>query len=117
LKTKALESTLDGAGSIKLLDLQLDSLDARLSGVGSMQASGTAKTLTVQVDGVGSFDGEKLKTQDATVSLNGLGNANVWADDTLTASVNGLGSVNYSGSAEVTKSVNGLGTVKFTGTK
>jgi hypothetical protein len=117
LKTKALEATLDGAGNMKLLDLQLDTLDARLSGVGSMEASGTAKTLTVQVDGVGSFDGSKLKTQDATVSLNGLGNASVWADDTLTATVNGLGSVSYSGSAQVTKSVSGLGSVKFTGNK
>jgi hypothetical protein len=117
LKTKALEAMLDGAGNMQLLDLQLDSLDARLSGVGSMEASGTAKTLTVQVDGVGSFDGSKLKTQNTTVSLNGLGNASVWADDTLTATVNGLGSVNYSGSAQVTKEVSGLGSVKFTGDK
>jgi len=117
LHTTALRVTLDGAGSIRLEDVQLGSFDGRLQGVGSLQANGTAENLDIRVDGMGSFNGGELRSQSATVSLNGLGSADVWADRKLTADVNGLGSVNYSGNAQVTKSVNGLGTVNFTGSK
>ncbi len=117
LHTAALHTTLDGAGSIRLQDVQLETLDARLHGLGSLEASGTAQTLDVRVDGMGSFNGDKLRSQTATVSLNGLGSAQVWADGHLTAYVNGLGSVNYSGKADVEQAVNGLGSVNFTGSK
>ncbi len=117
LQTQDLQVRLDGAGSIKLTDTKLGSLVASLQGVGSMQANGTVQDLTVNVDGMGSFNGPQLRSQVATVNLNGLGSADIWADDQLTASVNGMGSVNYSGGAQVTKSVNGLGSVNYKGSK
>ncbi len=117
LKTTDLTARMDGAGSMKLLNLVVNSLTAKLTGVGSTQASGVAKTVTVQVDGLGDFDGSQLKAQDVTATLNGLGGAKVWAENTLTATVNGVGSVTYSGSPQVTKSVNGAGSVHASGTK
>ena len=117
LKSDAFKALLDGAGSIKLENLQVGALDAQLSGAGSLEAAGAAESLTAQVDGLGSFEGASLKCKTANVTLNGLGSANIWADEKLTASINGMGSVSYSGNAQVTKSVNGLGTVNFTGNK
>jgi hypothetical protein len=117
LHTKALKAALDGAGNIKFENLQVDTLDANLSGVGSLQASGTAQGLNIDVSGLGSFQGADLKAQTASIDLNGLGSAEVWASGTLNADINGMGSVNYFGAAQVTKSVNGLGSVNFKGAK
>jgi putative autotransporter adhesin-like protein len=117
LKTDRLKTLLDGAGTLTFDNLQVKSFDAGLSGAGSMHANGTVDTLGVSVDGLGSFDGEALHSQTATVTINGMGSANVWADGELSAEINGLGSVNYSGSAKVSKAVNGLGTINYNGAK
>ncbi len=85
--------------------------------MGSLEATGKVDTLDVSVEGMGSFKGDRLQSQNATVSLDGVGSANVWADGTLNASVNGLGSINYYGKAQVTKSVDGLGNVHYMGTR
>jgi hypothetical protein len=117
LKTDNLKIGLDGAGSIKLNNVKLKTLDCNLSGLGSIQASGTSDSIHVLVQGLGSFDGGALQSQTATVNLDGMGSATVWAENRLNADVNGMGSVNYYGNAQVSKSVDGLGSVKFMGNK
>jgi hypothetical protein len=108
---------LSGAGNVNLDNLKVQSLNAILSGAGSLHASGTADRLNVNLNGLGSFDGAALRSQTADIELDGLGSADVWVDKSLTADINGLGSVNYYGNAQVRKTVNGLGTVQYKGTK
>lgn len=117
LHTEKLLTDLSGAGSMRMDNVELGSLDAELSGVGSLEASGAAKDLTVNVSGLGSFQGKQLHSQTASVQLDGMGSAEVWADSQLTARVSGVGSVNYYGNAQVTKSVSGLGSVQYMGAK
>ncbi len=117
LHSDKLSADLSGAGSMRLDNVDIGSLDAELSGVGSLEASGTAKDLTVRVSGLGSFQGKQLHAQTASIQLDGMGSAEVWADNQLTARVSGVGSVNYYGDAQVTKSVSGLGSVQFMGSK
>jgi hypothetical protein len=117
LKTDDLKMLMDGAGSLKLDSVDLKSFDCNLNGAGSVQATGSADTLHVHVQGLGNFDGGDLHSQSSTVNLDGMGNATVWVDKDLTANVNGLGSVNYYGSAQVNKSVDGLGGIKYLGNK
>jgi hypothetical protein len=92
-------------------------LDCTLSGVGSIRASGTANSETVHVQGLGSFNGGDLHSQEASVNLDGMGSATVWADNNLNANVDGMGSVNYFGAAQVIKAINGLGSIKSLGGK
>ncbi len=115
LKTDQLKLMMDGAGALTLNDVQLNSLDCTLSGVGSIRASGTANSETVRDQGLGSFNGGDVHSQDATVNLDGMGSATVWADKNLNANVDGLGSINYYGGALVIKTVNGLGSIKSLG--
>jgi hypothetical protein len=117
LQTEGFKAVLSGAGTMNFQELHVKSLEADLSGVGSLRASGMTETLNVRVDGLGSFDAYGLQSQSATVRLDGVGSANVWAEKDLAAFVNGLGSINYYGSAKVTKTVDGLGSVSFKGTK
>ncbi len=117
LKTDSMTTSLDGAGTITFNNLTVKTFVANLSGVGSVQASGSADALTANVDGLGSLNAQGLRSQRATIMLNGMGSANVWVDQELTASINGVGSVNYYGSPQVSKSVNGVGNVRNMGTK
>jgi putative autotransporter adhesin-like protein len=117
LHTENLSVALNGAGTVRLNDIKVGSMEATLSGVGSVEASGAADDVRIRVDGLGGFEGAGLRSKTATVNLDGLGGATVWADTTLDATVNGLGSVSYYGGAQVTKSVNGLGSVQYMGMK
>ena len=117
LQTDDFKAVLSGAGTMKFQDLRVKSFHADLSGVGSLQASGTTDILDVRVDGLGSFDADGLKSQTATVRLDGAGSANVWAENELAAYVNGLGSINYYGNPKVSKTIDGLGNVHFMGSK
>jgi hypothetical protein len=117
LKTDSLTTLLDGAGTITFDNLNVKTLVANLSGVGSLQASGTADSMDVRVDGLGSLNAKDLRAQRATVMLDGMGSANVWVSGDLTATVNGVGSVNYYGNPQVTRSVNGVGSVHSMGAK
>ena len=117
LKTDQLKLMMDGAGTLTLENVKLNGLDCTLSGVGSIRASGTANSETVHVQGLGSFNGGDLHSQEATVNLDGMGSATVWADKNLNANVDGMGSINYYGNAQVIKSVDGLGSIKSMGDK
>ncbi len=117
LKTDALTTQLSGAGSITFDNLAVKSLITNLSGVGSVHASGTADTVDARVDGLGSLDAQNLRSQRATIMLDGMGNATVWAESDLTANISGVGSVNYYGAAQVTKNVSGLGNIHYMGAR
>lgn len=111
LQTDTLHVDLSGAGELVLDQLQAKSLRGSLSGAGSFVASGTADQLTMDMSGVGSFNGADLTTLTANVQLSGVGSATVRVKDDLTAQVSGLGSVRYYGSPKVHQQVSGLGSV------
>jgi len=117
LKTDQLKLMMNGAGALTLDNVQLNMLDCNLAGVGSIRASGTTDSENVHVQGLGSFNGGDLHSQMATVNLDGMGSATVWADKKLNANVDGLGSINYYGDAQVIKTVDGLGSSKNMGKK
>ncbi len=117
LKTDSFGTHLDGAGTLVFENLSAKSFEANLSGVGSVRANGTAETMDLRLDGLGSFEGAGLHSQQANVILNGMGSANIWVDKDLTANINGLGSVNYYGSPQVSKTVNGVGSIRYMGAK
>jgi Putative auto-transporter adhesin, head GIN domain len=117
LSGDGLTVVMNGAGSMALNGLNLGSFKCNLSGAGSINANGTSKAVDLQMDGLGSFNGGDLHSQTASVRLDGLGSATVWADTTLTAELNGLGSITYYGNPQVTKTVDGLGTINHAGNK
>ena len=117
MKTEQLKLVMAGTGTLTLDQVQLKMLDCNLAGVGSIQANGTTDTENIHVQGLGSFDGGELRSQAATISLDGLGSATVWADKNINANVSGLGSINYYGKAQVIRTVNGLGSIRNLGNK
>ncbi len=117
LEADALTVIMNGAGKMDLNHLSLNTFHCNLAGAGSITASGTARSIDLQMDGLGSFDAQNLRSQDAIVRLDGLGSATVWASTTLSAQLSGLGSIIYYGSPRLTQSVDGLGSIQHAGDK
>jgi hypothetical protein len=111
LETEILDMNLSGAGEVTLTELKARALDCRLSGAGNIRADGTADKVTIQIDGFGSFYGDKLSSMEADIGINGAGSANVRVKNKLVAEINGAGSVGYYGSPDVDQQINGAGAV------
>lgn len=103
--------TLSGSGNLYVEDLRADELEVSLSGEGDMQLSGEVSEQSVTVSGVGSYRACGLASEDAEVDVSGVGDALVWATDTLDAAVSGVGSVRYRDDPEVSADVSGVGSV------
>jgi hypothetical protein len=113
LEVKSLESfNMTGVGSIEAKGIQGKQLMIALTGVGNMTIEGSADSLDLRLDGIGSYRGDRFKTKQATVRSDGVGSAVLNVSDQLDASVSGVGSVEYIGSPKVQKSGRGLGNIK-----
>lgn len=106
---------LSGSGNLYVEDLRADELEVNLSGEGDMQLAGEVSEQSVTVSGVGSYRACGLESEDAEVDVSGVGDALVWATDTLDAAVSGVGSVGYRDDPEVSADVSGIGSVTRSG--
>jgi hypothetical protein len=97
--------------------LDAGDLSLRLSGAGSIDASGTAAQLEARLSGFGSYQGGDLRAEMADITISGTGSAVVWVTRHLEANISGLGSVQYYGQPQVTQSVSGMGSVQRLGDK
>jgi hypothetical protein len=58
-----------------------------------------------------------LGTSSTTVDINGLGNATVWATETLDISIDGGGNLRYYGLPQITQDINGFSDIDNLGEK
>jgi hypothetical protein len=101
-----------GAGDTTLVHMSGDSLDVRFTGVGSLKAEGTVKSLTLNVGGVGSIDTRSLHADSVNVNVGGVGSVRVYASTRLDAAVGGVGSLTYYGDPKtVNTNGGGLGSI------
>ena len=70
--------------------------------------SGAVDELSVRISGRGSYLGENLASQQATLVVSGSGDVKVWAIKDMTATVSGVATVDFWGPAKVTRSNSGL---------
>ena len=117
LETTGLEITINGTGKIEIDNLTADNLTVQISGAASIELAGQVSDQTVNIDGTGSYHAGDLQSQSASVKIQGLGSARVWAVEVLSITINGSGSVNYYGSPELSQKINGLGEITRLGEK
>lgn len=115
LKTQNLEISESGSGNLILHNLDAQSLDIVIGGLGSVELDGTAPDQAIKITGAGNYSGADLESARAQVTVSGLGNATVWATESLNVKISGTGNVEYYGNPQLTESVTGLGRVKSKG--
>lgn len=108
----AVHLDMSGAGRIIVTQLDADDVQVSMPGTGDIEASGRAEHLSVDVSGLGTFQGDELESPGVEVDVSGVGTATVWATDTLAVDISGDGAVRYVGSPRVSQTITGVGTVE-----
>ncbi|MDB4922357.1 head GIN domain-containing protein [Mucilaginibacter sp.] len=95
--------SLSGSGSISS-SVKAGDFHTAISGSGSIALSGSADETKVVISGSGEMDGRHFKTNTASVTIAGSGNAHFGADKSISARIVGSGNVVYTGNATITDS-------------
>ena len=114
IETEKFSLTISGAGSGKA-DVLVDELYASLSGAGNFELSGEARSAEMELSGAGSIDAISLKTENARVTISGVGSISVSCSELLRVNASGLGTVEYAGSPRIEMTGGGLTSVKKVG--
>ena len=117
LETPSLGILFNGAGNINMDSFNADQLTVQLNGAGSITAAGEVGKQDVVISGAGQYSTPGLKSSQADVLVEGLGQVEIWVTDTLTVNIEGTGSVNYYGSPAVNQNIEGAGSIKSLGDK
>jgi hypothetical protein len=104
--------SLQGSGDIELYGVSENRLVLKIDGSGDFKAAGNVDRLVVKTNGNGSLRLRQLITRHADISIDGSGDADVFARESLSAQIDGSGNIVYYGSPHrVNKRVNGVGEI------
>ena len=103
---------LKGSGYIGI-NVETNTLVSELDGSGLMDISGVSNSVKINTTGSGKFEGRKLITEQAEISISGSGNSSIFVSKSLSGQINGSGTIIFSGNP-VTNNVeiSGSGKVK-----
>lgn len=109
-RLKSLE--LEGGNDVHVTGFAGGETKIRASGALNMNADGHLEKLTMRMSGAGHADLSKLVTDEARVTVDGVGSVIVNPRESLDATMNGVGAIFYTGSpSHVNTRMNGLGTI------
>jgi hypothetical protein len=117
IKSESLRFTLSGPGALTVGSVNVNSLNVEISGVGSVDVAGTCQDQNLTLSGAGNYQGSRMESARTTIKLSGVGNAKVWANESLDATISGAGGIEYYGNAKVNQKVSGLGVIKYLGVR
>jgi Putative auto-transporter adhesin, head GIN domain len=102
--------TLSGSGNIRVSNLSTTELTTKISGSGTITASGTADDQDLDLSGSGRYQADQLASKTVNASISGSGTASVLVSDALSARISGSGTLTYAGDpTRVTQDVSGSG--------
>ncbi len=101
--------SVSGSGNVRVSDLTTNSLSSKISGSGTITASGTVGAQDLDISGSGGYLAEQLTSRSVKARISGSGNANVLVSDTLDVTISGSGTLTYSGGPKVTQEISGSG--------
>ena len=102
--------TLSGSGNIRVSNLSTTRLTTKISGSGTITASGTADDQDLDVSGSGRYQADQLASKTVSAGISGSGTASVLVSDALDVRISGSGTLTYTGDpTRVTQDVSGSG--------
>ena len=100
---------VSGSGSVRVSNLMTNSLATKISGSGTITASGTVNDQDVDISGSGRYQAEQMTSKAVKAQISGSGTASVLASDLLDVKISGIGTLIYSGNSPVTQEISGSG--------
>lgn len=103
--------TINGATKTHLNGLSGNAFALAANGASEITANGKVDKLAATLSGAGRLKSFELAVREATLTIDGAGNAQVNASDTLAVTVNGAGTVQYKGDPRLTQAIHGVGSI------
>lgn len=104
---------INGAGDGDYIFGDLDSLDLTIAGAADVSLKGSAARASYTVDGFANIRAFGLVARDVSITINGSGECELTATDTLSPQINGIGEIVYDGSPRISeRSASGVGSVR-----
>ncbi len=101
---------LSGAGEINAAGIDSEDFDLTVSGAADVTLKGSCGTFDFNLNGAGDVMASELQCKSVGVMINGVGDAEIYASESVSAVLNGLGKVKvYGNPKKVSKQINGLG--------
>ncbi len=102
---------IKGNGNYRFL-INARQIDLVHNGFGKVELTGLTRSLNANVNATGGFDSRNLLSDETQIEVNGVGNAIVYASESLTARANGIGSITYRGSPRtIDTEARGIGSI------
>ena len=112
-----LDLRVEGAGKVKISQLECETLKLVLAGAGDVNLQGHARTQDVEISGAAAYRADDLRTQSTKLVISGAGSAKVWAIGELNVEISGTGNVDYFGTPQIKKQIDGVGSLHALGDK
>lgn len=109
IKEPDLSVVVSGSGRIRT-EADINSLNAVISGSGTVSVSGTARDASIVMSGSGVFN-KGLAVDKLSSVISGSGNIDIKAEKHIDAVISGSGSIRYSGNPTVQQRVSGSGRI------
>jgi hypothetical protein len=117
LTAEQFDIEVNGASDIHVEQLATQDVDVNINGSASIHLSGDTYEQNIYIDGSGDYLAADLHSQLADITIQGIGEATVWAVDNLTVHIPGTGTVRYYGEPIVSFSDPGNGELEQLGDK
>lgn len=89
---------ISGVVEGRISGIDVDKFNVEVSGVGDLRLAGKCNSLIAELSGVGDLNARALVCRSADVSVSGVGDAQVYASESLKARVSGIGDLTCYGS-------------------
>ena len=109
-QTKEASIEISGSGNIEARMIA-SSVDAAISGSGTVTLIGSANELNIELSGSGGIEATAMPCNKADVEVSGSGNIHIYALEKLKAAVAGSGNIYYKGNPDVKSNISGSGKV------
>lgn len=101
-----------GTGDVTLTGfVGLEDLEVISSGTGDLLFEGSSRSLDLQSEGIGNFQGFNFSCQTINIDQSGIGNSDVSVSERLSGQLNGIGDIRFKGMPVIDVQVNGIGEV------
>ena len=103
---------ISGASKVSVVNLNNDSFRIESSGASKIISEGQTVNLTVNMSGASRFDGEKLRSENASIDASGASHASVFVSGDLKTDLSGASKLVYFGNpANLEKKTSGASSV------
>lgn len=110
LKLDDLFIDIEGGANAKL-KLTASRIETEAEGGVNIEFEGITNDFIIKAEGAGNIDADRLEAKNVTCEIAGIGNASVYATETLNARIEGIGKIGYRGNPSITKNIDGIGVV------